>query len=368
MGWEKTMKAAEAAKGQMVSDRSSGEKKFQQLLRQHQGDGMIFFQRGLAYEALGENALAIDDFKRAMAFFPKTEWKALAKAALQRVSHPHAVDLPVTKQNGQDKTRRVWVVHGRDERLRTGIFTFLRSIGLEPLEFLEARKLTGRPFPYVGEILDIAFEHAQAVVVLLTPDDEARLRPDLQSPADPPHERKLTGQARPNVLFEAGMSIVSHPKQTVLVQIGDVRPFSDTAGKHLVYMDGSSQKRQELASRLDDAGCSVNLKGIDWHTAGDLTARPKSRKSVSKPRNISSPEMSDIQQLQSQRVDDYAIRDRLKKSLEEQRFQWRTLKRLAIEAGISEDEAAELLRSDATVRFGKGKRGETVVGLRSRTK
>src|SRR5262249_36997013 len=105
------------------------------------------------------------------------------------------------------------------------------------------------------------------------------LRPELQKPSDPPYEKDLTGQARPNVLFEAGMAIVSHPKETVLVQIGEVRPFSDTAGKHLVYMDNSTQRRQELASRLEDAGCSTNVKGTDWHTAGDLRINPRRRRS-----------------------------------------------------------------------------------------
>lgn len=60
------------------------------------------------------------------------------------------------------------------------MFTFLRSIKLESLEFSEARKRTGKPMPYVGEILEVAFQHAQAVVVLLSPDDQAHLRADLQ--------------------------------------------------------------------------------------------------------------------------------------------------------------------------------------------
>jgi len=150
------------------------------------------------------------------------------------------------------------------------MFTFLRSIGLEPLEFLEARKLTRKPLPYIGEILDTAFQHAQAIVVLLTADDEVRLAPELQTPTDLPYEKHLTRQARPNVLFEAGMALASHPGQTILVQIGEVRPFSDITGRHLVHMDNSTQKRQELASRLEDAGCSVNLKGTDWHTDGNM--------------------------------------------------------------------------------------------------
>lgn len=77
------------------------------------------------------------------------------------------------------KLRRVFVIHGRNERLRIGMFTFLRALGLEPLEWTKAMGLTGKASPYIGEVLEAAFKHAQAALVLLTPDDEARLREDL---------------------------------------------------------------------------------------------------------------------------------------------------------------------------------------------
>jgi predicted nucleotide-binding protein len=170
-----------------------------------------------------------------------------------------------------EKLRRVFVIHGRDERLRIGIFTFLRALGLEPIEWTRAMSLTGKASPYIGEILDSAFRHAQAVVVLLTPDDEARLREELVHPDDPSHEKILTGQARPNVLFEAGMAFASHPDQTVLVQVGQIRPFSDIAGRHIVRMDNSVQKRHELLNKLKTARCSVDTEGTDWQTVGDLT-------------------------------------------------------------------------------------------------
>ncbi len=89
---------------------------------------------------------------------------------------------------------------------------------------------------------------------------------------DPPFEKVLTGQARPNVLFEAGMAFASHPDKTVLVQIGTVRPFSDIAGRHVIRMDDSGAKRQNLALRLKTAGCSVDLEGTDWHTAGNFSS------------------------------------------------------------------------------------------------
>jgi hypothetical protein len=105
---------------------------------------------------------------------------------------------------------------------------------------------------------------------LLTPDDEARLREDLLLQDDMEFERTLTGQARPNVIFESGMALASHPNRTVLVQFGNLRPFSDVSGLHILRMDGSAAKRKELAQRLEDAGCPVNLQGERWLTVGDL--------------------------------------------------------------------------------------------------
>lgn len=52
--------------------------------------------------------------------------------------------------------------------------------------------------------------------------------------------------------------------------IGVLRPFGDIAGFHIVRLDNSPQRRQELAQCLEAAGCPVNLEGTDWHTVGDF--------------------------------------------------------------------------------------------------
>ena len=101
----------------------------------------------------------------------------------------------------------VFVVHGRNKAARDAMFIFLRTIGLTPLEWNIAVQATGKPAPYVGEVLDTAFRRAQGIVVLLTPDDVVMLHPTLTSPQDPKFETEPTGQARPNVLFEAGMAM-----------------------------------------------------------------------------------------------------------------------------------------------------------------
>ena len=61
-----------------------------------------------------------------------------------------------------------------------------------------------------------------------------------------------------------------------------------------------------------------------------------------------------------------AIRKRLKDALLNHRFSWRTIERVAYDAAISEDLAADLLRADPQVRFSKAKSGNVIVGLRSR--
>ena len=110
------------------------------------------------------------------------------------------------------------------------------------------------------------------MIVLFTPDDLAMLNKQLWDEGEPAHETELTGQARPNALFEAGMAMGRDERRTVLVELGRLRPFSDIAGRHVIRLDNSTQRRQELANRLEAAGCPVNTKGTDWHTVGDFEA------------------------------------------------------------------------------------------------
>lgn len=177
----------------------------------------------------------------------------------------------------------VFVVHGRDLASRDALYDFLRAVNVRPIEWTSALKMTKKPAPYVGEILEAAFANARAIVVLMTPDDLAQLRPELLQESDKPYERSPSGQARPNVLFEAGMAFATHPGSTVLVQLGTVREFSDVAGRHVVHMSNEFAKRQELAAKLENAGCDVDLSGAQWVRAGDfvdpLIRVPRRRKS-----------------------------------------------------------------------------------------
>jgi len=109
--------------------------------------------------------------------------------------------------------RKVFVVHGRNEQARDEMFQFLRSIGLQPIEWSQAVRLTGKGSPYIGEVLDVAFDEAQAVVVLMTPDEIAYLRSEYAS-GESDSETQPAAQPRPNVLFEAGIATGRDSRRT----------------------------------------------------------------------------------------------------------------------------------------------------------
>jgi hypothetical protein len=165
------------------------------------------------------------------------------------------------------------------------MFGFLRSIGLDPIEWTQAITASSGGTPYIGEIISRALETAQSVVVLLTGDDLAYLLTSFRKPDDPPSEPELTPQARPNVLFEAGLALGLFPQRTILVQLGPLRPLSDLAGRHLVVMDNSIRRRSELAQRLRSAPCAVDTESkLDWQYEGDFDAAIRASVLASKTR------------------------------------------------------------------------------------
>lgn len=107
-------------------------------------------------------------------------------------------------------------------------------------------------------------------------------------------ERKPRGQPRPNVLFEAGMALARHPEKTLLVQIGAIRELSDIGGKHVVRLDDSFDKRNDVANRLEHLGVrssAVGPIGPTWGISAKLPPiNPKVR--VARPQfegNSTSP-------------------------------------------------------------------------------
>lgn len=169
--------------------------------------------------------------------------------------------------------KKVFVVHGRNENARSALFDFLRSLSLAPIEWGEAVKMTGVGSPYPQEVLDKAFSVAQAIIVLITGDDIARLRLEYIKQDDKDYEKILTLQARPNVIFEAGLAFGRCPERTIIVELEReiTRSFSDVYGRLSVRLSNRNESRYDLISRLKTAGCEININGkSDWIKTGDF--------------------------------------------------------------------------------------------------
>ena len=179
------------------------------------------------------------------------------------------------------KNRRVFIVFGRDRKLYNAVIRFLRVLNLEPIEWSEALDKTNNASATIKEILDQAFALAQAVIVLLTPDDEARLRLVFHGPRNR-STKNVTPQPRPNVIFEAGFAMARFPKTTILVRFDKTtRLFSDIGGVFLLDLNNDFSSRQNFVQRLKLCGLDVDDSGTEWHTKDrEATLHPHNRRHV----------------------------------------------------------------------------------------
>jgi predicted nucleotide-binding protein len=209
-----------------------------------------------------------DAMSKSGAFVRDKRGWALQRDAMVRLKAliPTAISAP---SNGSDEERRktVMVVYGQDEDTRRDMFSFLHCLHLLPIEWNNAIARTGKASPYVGEILKTAFSMAQAFLVLMTPDEQAVLRPELRRT---PRDGDVAFQPRPNVILEAGMALSYDEARTILVCTGLLRGMSDLDGRHLVRLDNSAERRNDLVQRLKIAGCNPKTDGADWIRTGNF--------------------------------------------------------------------------------------------------
>jgi predicted nucleotide-binding protein len=128
---------------------------------------------------------------------------------------------------------KIFVVHGRDP-VRHELDALLLRWGLDP-EMLEDQ-------PNLGQTLIEKFEKnsdAQCVIVLLTPDDEGRLK----------GTKELKSRSRQNVVFELGYFFGKSGRGKVIcLHKGDIELPSDISG--IVYIPFSDNLKDEVYRRL----------------------------------------------------------------------------------------------------------------------
>jgi predicted nucleotide-binding protein len=218
---------------------------------------------------LGYLRIDLDQTRRARELaVEELEQTISAEASGTDVSRPQASAAQGEAGSGSsahpDIARRVFVVYGRDSRLTSRFFDLLRAVDLRPLEWETLVQATGRATPSLAEVVAQAPHLAQATLVLLSPDDIVELHPDLALDSDALQERGPGAQARPNVLFELGLAMMAYPDNTVIVEVGQMRPLSDLAGLNVIRFDGSEMAIRKVLHRLEIAGCAVDLSAQDW--------------------------------------------------------------------------------------------------------
>jgi predicted nucleotide-binding protein len=169
----------------------------------------------------------------------------------------------------QRDSRKVFVVHGRDLSSRDALFDFLRSLGLQPIEWSEALRSTKIGSPSILGAVNAGMDLPQVIIVLLTPDDKGGTKARYQW-SDPLDERMFAGQPRLNVIFEAGRALALLPNDTVFVRRGRIRKFTDIDGLFVYTLGPSVQWRAELRQFLIAHGCDVDHNSTGWLEAGDF--------------------------------------------------------------------------------------------------
>ena len=178
--------------------------------------------------------------------------------------------------------KAVMVIYGHDKEANGALFAWLRAVGLQPREWSQLTRASGSASPFIGEVLDKALRDVQAVVAFFTPDEYVT--------AAGASRGRGRLQARPNVLIEAGMALITHPTRTIIAVLGDQELPSDLAGRHYVRLSHTDvEPLNDLAGRLSDAGCDVDLSGSDWLNPvrfpdRDSTAPPAGERPVSQAR------------------------------------------------------------------------------------
>lgn len=150
---------------------------------------------------------------------------------------------------------RVFLVHGRDMQPVQVLEQFLHFVGLKVISWADAVALTGKPQPNTYDVVQAGIKAAAAVIVVFSPDDEARLHRRLIPPGTPPEPPQ--GQPRQNVLLEAGMAFATVPEKTIFVRSAPIREISDISGFNWVKLDGEWSSREDLVNRLKTAKARV---------------------------------------------------------------------------------------------------------------
>jgi predicted nucleotide-binding protein len=178
----------------------------------------------------------------------------VAKAQLEKNNAAKLSNQIMTSADLRDKneinSKKVFVVHGKDNDAKETTARFLEKLGLQPI-ILHEQPNGGRTIIEKFEVYsgDVAF-----AVVLLTPDDVAYI-------AENPSE--LKSRARQNVILELGyfMGKLGRNRVCALYK-GAIDLPSDYQGVIYTEMDKAGAWKTKLSQEIVQAHVSIDLTGL----------------------------------------------------------------------------------------------------------
>ena len=152
---------------------------------------------------------------------------------------------PLVLENRPLDTKKVFIVHGRDDAAKATVARFLEQLDLK-LVILHEQSNQGRT------IIEKFEQHAHVgfAVALLTSDDIGALQEDV---------RNLKPRARQNVIFEFGYFIGRLGRNRICALTkGDVEIPSDYSGVIYIPLDDAGGWQMKLVRELKEAGIDVD--------------------------------------------------------------------------------------------------------------
>jgi predicted nucleotide-binding protein len=169
---------------------------------------------------------------------------------LELFSTPQKVDR--VHKAGVEFSKRIFVVHGRDEAMKQAVARVLEKIELNPI-ILHEQPNEGRTIiEKFTDYSDVSF-----AVVLLSPDDLAHSKNKTQKDAK--------FRARQNVIFELGFFVGKLGRNRVLVLYQEEKNFempSDYSGVLYTPYDKSGQWQHALVKELQTCGFDVDANKL----------------------------------------------------------------------------------------------------------
>jgi hypothetical protein len=164
---------------------------------------------------------------------------------------------------------KVFVIHGRDIEARDELVKLLDALGLQHHSFERVAARLGAA-PFVADIVIRGIRDAAVVIALFTPEEHATFYDPVTAEYRGTAAGEARWQARPNVIFEAGVALGVARKRTILATLGsDVQLFSDVSGVHFVSLAGADGK-QMLRDRIEQVlGAPLEVDG-NWESAADF--------------------------------------------------------------------------------------------------